>query len=120
MQRPLSIDHHTDSQGGKRNTTSCGLRSKKVQFLNVQNVQCTKVFNHRFKCPSLPLKREIANCVLAAVYMPMELWASFYHCVEWQNWHASTHLMRNFLCILNVSHKIFEQLIHQNKPSYCG
>ena len=24
-------------------------------------------------------KREIANCVLVAVYIPMELWGSFYH-----------------------------------------
>ena len=24
-------------------------------------------------------KQEIANCVLAAVYIPMELWGSFYH-----------------------------------------
>ena len=31
------------------------------------------------------MKWEIANCVLAAVYIPMELWGSFYHSVEWQN-----------------------------------
>ena len=25
------------------------------------------------------MKWEIANCILAAVYIPMELWGSFYH-----------------------------------------
>ena len=47
-------------------------------------------------------KREIANCVLAAVYIPMELWGSFYHWVEWQNiactQHTSCKTCKNFKC----------------------
>ena len=48
------------------------------------------------------VKREIANCVLAAVYIPMELWGSFYHWVEWQNiactQHTSCKTCKNFKC----------------------
>ena len=66
--------------------------------------------------PLTTAKREIANCVLAAVYIPMELWASFYNCVEWQNIACTNTPHVKLVCILNVSNKIFEQLIHQNEP----
>ena len=48
------------------------------------------------------MKWEIANCVLAAVYIPIELWGSFYHWVEWQNitctQHTSCKTCKKFKC----------------------
>ena len=61
----------------------------------------------------VPVKEEITNPEAESVAK----WDSFYHCVEWQNIACTNTAHEKLVYILNVSHKIFEQLIHQNEPS---
>ena len=61
----------------------------------------------------VPVKEEIANPEAESVAK----WDSFYHSVEWQNIACINTPHTKLVYILNVSNKIFEQLIHQNEPS---
>ena len=61
----------------------------------------------------VPVKEEIANPEVETVAK----WNSFYHCAEWQNIACINIPHTKFVYILNVSHKFFEQLVHQNEPS---
>ena len=60
-----------------------------------------------------PVKEEIANPETESVAK----WDSFHHCVEWQKIACINTPHAKLEYILNVSNKIFEQLIHQNEPS---
>ena len=61
----------------------------------------------------VPMKEEIAKPEAESVGK----WNSFYHCAEWQNIPCTNIPHAKLVYILNISHKIFEQLIHQNEPS---